>query len=220
MVMHTPHISRKDFLFAQAALLVAIGLQAVTWINNGSMSFGPHPLIILSELALAVILGLMVMHPVLSGRSAYRVASFALLGLISLENVSAIIVVLRQLVTNSHTLSGYQLLGSAIAIFLTNIIVFALWYWEIDSPGLSGRRWSKHDRDFLFLQQDKPSNYPGWQPNFVDYLYHSVTNAINFAPADTKPITQQAKVLMGAQALISVTTLALIVARSVSILGQ
>ncbi|MGB4966877.1 MAG: hypothetical protein WBO35_01610 [Candidatus Saccharimonadales bacterium] len=213
-------ISRKDFLLAQAALLVAIGLQAVTWINNGSMSFGPHPLIILSELALAVILGLMIMHPVLSGRRTYRAASFALLGLISLENVTAIAIVLRQLVTNSHTLSGYQLLGSAIAIFLTNIIVFALWYWEIDSPGLSGKRWSRHDRDFLFLQQDKPSEYPKWQPNFVDYLYHSVTNAINFAPADTRPVTRQAKILMGTQALISVTTLALIVARSVSILGQ
>jgi uncharacterized membrane protein len=213
-------ISRKDFLLAQAALLVAIGLQAVTWINNGSMSFGPHPLIILSELALAVILGLMVMHPVLSGRRTYRAASFALLGLISLENVTAIAIVLRQLVTNSHTLSGYQLLGSAIAIFLTNIIVFALWYWEIDSPGLSGKRWSRHDRDFLFLQQDKPSEYPKWQPNFVDYLYHSVTNAINFAPADTRPVTRQAKILMGTQALISITTLALIVARSVSILGQ
>lgn len=128
--------------------------------------------------------------------------------------------ILRQLVGDGSGFSGYQLLGSAVAIFLTNIIVFALWYWEIDSPGLTGRRWSRHDRDFLFLQQDKPQEYPGWQPNFVDYLYHSVTNAINFAPADTRPITRQAKILMGSQALISVTTLALIIARSVSILGQ
>ena len=218
--MHTPHISRKDFLFAQAALLVAIGLQVVTWVNNGNLSFGPHPIIILSELALAVIIGLMAMHPTLSGHTAYRTASFTLLGLISVENVSAIWLVLRQLISSATHLSGYQLLGSAIAIFLTNIIVFALWYWEIDSPGLSGKRWSRHDRDFLFLQQDKLSEYPKWQPNFVDYLYHSVTNAINFAPADTRPVTRQAKILMGTQALISITTLALIVARSVSILGQ
>ena len=216
----TRHISRKDFLLAQAALLVAIGLQAITWINNGNVSFGPHPIIILSELALAVVLGLMIMHPTLAGKGIYRTASFALLGLISFENITAVWLVLRQLITNSHNLTGYQLLGSAIAIFLTNIIVFALWYWEIDSPGLSGKRWSKHDRDFLFLQQAKPGDYPGWQPNFIDYLYHSLTNAINFAPADTRPITREAKLLMGTQALISVTTLALIVARSVSILGQ
>jgi len=218
--MSLPHVSRKDFLLAQAALLIAIGLQAVAWVNNGSLDFGPHPIIILSELALAVILGLMVMHPVLAHHTAYRTGSFALLGLISFENVTSIVLVLRQLIGNSHTLSGYQLLGSAIAIFLTNIIVFALWYWEIDSPGLSGKRWSKHDRDFLFLQQGKPAVFQGWQPHFIDYLYHSLTNAINFAPADTRPITPQAKVLMAAQALISVTTLALIVARSVSILGQ
>lgn len=216
----THHVSRRDFLLAQAALIVAIGLQVITWINNGNVSFGPHPIIILSELALAVVLGLMVMHPTLAGKSIYRTASFTLLGLISIENVTAVALVLRQLVTNVHTLTGYQLLGSALAIFLTNIIVFALWYWEIDSPGMSGRRWSKHDRDFLFLQQDKPADYPDWQPNFIDYLYHSVTNAINFAPADTRPITREAKILMGTQALISVTTLALIVARSASILGQ
>ncbi|HPR09602.1 hypothetical protein KDA06_02795 [Candidatus Saccharibacteria bacterium] len=211
---------RQDFALAQTALFVAICLQIVTWANNGNLSFGPHPLIILSEIALAAILGMMALHPTLPKRGTYRTASFSLLGLITIENIISIVLVLRQLISNASSLSGYQLLGSAVAIFLTNIIVFALWYWEIDSPGLTGKRWSRHDRDFLFLQHDKPHDYPGWQPNFVDYLYHSVTNAINFAPADTRPITRQAKLLMGAQALVSVTTLALIIARSVSILGQ
>ncbi len=214
------HISRSDFLFAQIALFTAIGLQIITWLNNNNSSFGPHPIIILSELSLAIVIGLMALHPTLAQHAAYRTASFALLGLISAENVTSIWLVLGQLVSNSSHLSGYQLLGSAVAIFLTNIIVFALWYWEIDSPGLSGKRWSRNDQDFLFLQQEKPDLYPQWRPNFVDYLYHSVTNAINFAPAETRPITRQAKVLMGMQALISITTLALVIARSVSILGQ
>ena len=69
------------------------------------------------------------------------------------------------------------------------------------------------------MQQERRSEFIGWTPQYLDYLYLSVTNAINFASADTKPITRNAKFLMGAQALISVFTLALVVARSVSILG-
>lgn len=209
-----------DYLFAQIALLVAIGLQIVVWKNNNSLTLGLHPFIILSEVALAAILGVMSHTKTAVGNSAYRSASFLLLGLISIENITSMVMIVRLLINDISDLSGYQLLGSAIAVFLTNIIVFALWYWEIDSPGLTGKRWSKHDRDFQFLQQDDPATYKNWQPNFLDYLYISITNAINFAPADTRPITRQAKVLMGIQALVSVTTLALVIARSVSILGE
>jgi uncharacterized membrane protein len=102
---------------------------------------------------------------------------------------------------------------------MTNIIVFAMWYWEIDSPGLTRTKWSVHDKDFQFTQQNMKKEFPNWQPEFIDYLYLSTTNAINFAPADTKPLTRSAKLLMGSQALISVFTLALVIARSVSILG-
>jgi hypothetical protein len=81
------------------------------------------------------------------------------------------------------------------------------------------KRWSKNDKDFQFTQQDMKAEYSNWQPEFGDYLYLSLTNAINFAPADTKPLTHSAKMLMSAQALISVFTLALVLARSVTIIG-
>lgn len=218
--MHTPHISTKDLLYAQLALYIAISLQVSTWITSGSLAYGPHPLIILSEVALAGIIGISARNPRILVRSLYRTLSFALLALISAENISSVIVVTKLLITQSDVVTGYNLLASAVAIFLTNIIVFSLWYWEIDSPGLSGKKWSKHDKDFQFTQQDMSKDFPDWQPSFPDYLYLSVTNAINFAPADTKPLTLQAKALMGTQALVSVFTLALVVARSVSILGQ
>lgn len=216
---NVPHITGKELLTAQLALFVAICLQAITWHNNGSMAYGPHPLIMLSELALAVLLGVSALNPILFVRSIYRTMSFVLLGVISLENITSMVVVIRMLISNSTNITGYALLGSAVAIFLTNIIVFALWYWEIDSPGLSGKKWSRHDKDFQFLQYDLVNEFRDWRPVFLDYLYVSSTNAINFAPADTRPVTRQAKILMGVQALISATTLALIIARSVSILG-
>lgn len=218
--MHIPHITRQELAFAQVALFVAIGLQLFSWSISGSLTYGPHPLIIVSEIVLSLVIGVSARSPKLVGRSLYRSFSFILLGLISAENISSLIVVSKLLITQGSHISGYELLASALAIFLTNIIVFSLWYWEIDSPGLSGKKWSRHDKDFQFTQQDMNKDFPNWQPSFADYLYLSITNAINFAPADTRPITRQAKALMGTQALVSVFTLALVLARSVSILGQ
>ncbi len=217
--MKVPHITRGELAVALGALITALGLQISTWLMNGDTGYGPHVLIVATELALTAVMAFAMFRPSLLMSAPYRLVSFGLLGLISIENASSIAMIIDLLVGNSE-LVGYRLLGTAIAIFFTNIIVFSLWYWEIDSPGFSGARWSRHDQDFLFSQQIHSHMFPGWRPNFVDYLYLSITNAINFAPADTVPITRQAKLLMGTQALISVTTLALVIARSVSIIGQ
>lgn len=219
MFRQQSHVSSKELFLAQLVLVIAVGLQVSTWLTNGSLMFGPHPLIIVSELVLIAILGISSRQPHVLKRSVYRSLSFIMLGLISAENISAVIVTLNLLISNSSIIEGYSLLASAIAIFLTNIIVFGLWYWEIDSPGLSGKKWSKHDKDFQFTQQDI-SDFKHWQPSFPDYLYLSLTNAINFAPSDARPLTHQAKLLMGLQSLISLSVLALVIARSVSILGQ
>lgn len=214
------HISKSEMFYAQLALFVAIGLQIYSWSISGTLTYGFHPVIIGSEIILSAFIGLSAYGGKRHGKSLYRILSFILLGLISIENISSLLIVANLLITQSSIVTGYEVLAAALAIFLTNIIVFALWYWEIDSPGLSGRKWSKHDRDLQFTQQDMTKDFPNWQPNFLDYLYVSITNAINFAPADTKPLTRQAKALMGTQALVSVFTLALVLARSVNILGQ
>lgn len=212
-------ISSLELWTAQLALTLAIVLQAIVWAINPDLTYGPHNLIVFTEVALAIIIGLTARHRHLLAKSLYRAVSSALLALISVANISSLILVSRLLLTDGLFLSGRELLASALAIFITNIIVFALWYWEIDSPGLTGRKWSKHDKDFQFTQQDLGNDFKDWQPGFIDYLYLSVTNAINFAASDTRPITNQAKLLMGTQALVSVFTLALVLARSISILN-
>lgn len=212
-------IGRGELIQAQMILFVAIGLQIAVSLISPDLSFGPQFFIIATEIALALSLGFTIPNQSESQRSFRRSSSIVLLGILSLENFSSFALVAQSLITGSNQLSGYELLVSAIAIFLTNIIVFALWYWEIDSPGLTGNKWSKNDKDFQFPQQDLEKDFPKWQPRFLDYLYLSITNAVNFASADAKPLTHQAKGLMGFQAIISVFTLALIVARSVSILG-
>lgn len=212
-------ISRSELWAAQIALIVAILLQVVVWSINKELTYGPHNFIVAVEVILAVVIGITARRRHLQAKVLYRLLSSGLLALISLANIVSIILVARLLLSEGVTLVGREILLAALAIFLTNIIVFALWYWEIDSPGLTGRKWSKHDKDFQFIQQDMGRDFADWNPNFADYLYLSVTNAVNFAPADTCPITHQAKLLMATQALVSVFTLALVLARSISILG-
>ena len=171
------------------------------------------------EFALVVFIGITARKRHEPNNFLHRGLSTVLIGLITVANISSLLMVLNELIRSDRIITGYELLASAVAIFLTNIIVFGLWYWEIDSPGLTGKSWTKNDQDFLFTQQEHPSTYTDWQPVFFDYLYVSVTNAVNFAPADARPITLHAKGLMGVQALVSVFTLALLIARSINILN-
>jgi uncharacterized membrane protein len=212
-------IAKRELVHAQIALFVAFALQIVVWKINDELLLGPQYLLIHTEIILALVIGFTINKPRSRKRDANHAFALILLGLISLGNVISLLLVLHSLVVSHIAITGPELLMSAIAIFITNIIVFALWYWEIDSPGLSRKRWSKNDKDFQFTQQDMKHDFPNWHSEFIDYLYLSVTNAINFAPADARPLTHTAKLLMGSQALISVFTLALVIARSVSILG-
>lgn len=215
----TVRITRRELLLVQLALLVAIALQFASRRVGGDLLPGAQYGVIGIELALSVLLGFTAVLRHSHLRHLHHFVSVILLALLSAANISSLIFVLHSLVVNHIPANAEQLLAAAIAIFITNIIVYALWYWEIDSPGLTGRRWSRHDKDFQFTQQDMAGEFPNWQPQFGDYLYLAVTNAINFAPADVRPLSGQAKALMASQALVSVFTLALVIARSVSVLG-
>ena len=85
---------------------------------------------------------------------------------------------------------GRQLLLGGAQIWWTNVIVFALWFWELDGGGPPARlREPKAPRDFAFVQMTDPEVRAGWHPRFADYLYVSFTNASAFSPTDTMPLT-------------------------------
>lgn len=212
-------ITRYELAQVQLALLVAIGLQIITSRMGSDALPGSQYVIILTEVILAVFIGFTVNMHRARKSGIHHIFAVVLLGLISIANIVGLIYVLNALIIDHAILNGGELLTSAIAIFATNIIVFALWYWEIDSPGLTRTRWSKHDKDFQFTQQDMPDEFPNWKPQFVDYLFMSVINAFNGASTGAKPLTHQAKLLLGTQAAVSIFTLALVIARSVSVLG-
>lgn len=108
------------------------------------------------------------------------------------------------------------LLRAGTLLWLSNILIFAVWYWEIDGDGPLHRHQRGHPAaDFLFPQQS--SGRP-FAPGFVDYLFLAFCFATALSPADTAPLTPRAKLLMMAEALISIAVIVLLVARSVNIL--
>ena len=128
-----------------------------------------------------------------------------------------------------HGVTAADLLRNGAVIWSMNVIVFALWFWEIDEGGAEVRDVDSDPAtntqvDFLFPQltllqshaQCVPSN---WRPEFIDYLYLSFTNALAFSPTDVLPLTRIAKVLMLIESMISFITVGLILARSVNILS-
>ncbi len=124
------------------------------------------------------------------------------------------------LVQGTEGSTARPLLVTGGAIWLTNVIIFALWYWEFDRGGPVARaNATRMYPDFLFAQMTSPHLAPAdWEPTFGDYLYLSFTNAAAFSPTDVLPLSRWAKMGMTAQAAVSIATVALVVARAVNIL--
>jgi len=150
-----------------------------------------------------------------------RINVFLLIAFTGLANLYSLGEVARQLLNSGHVNNGRNLILAAVNIYLTNIIIFGLWYWEMDGGGPGQRlEIAKHEHDFLFPQnQNEDYKHPRWRPTFIDYLYVSSTNAMAFSPTDTMPLSRRSKLLMLLQATISLVAVALVAARAVNILS-
>lgn len=205
-------IGRKELWHAQAAILLAIVLQLTV---TSSLRVGPKYLV--AALELLLVFGISYTGPRRHKESAstHLTISVLLISLVSAANAGELALLIKALINGSH-LPGKSLLSGALAIFLTNIIMFGIWYWELGSPGLSGKHKNTADKHFQFPQSTSNTS---WEPMFTDYLYVSLTNSTAFSPTDTMPLTHAAKALMSIQALIALLTVVLVTARAVNILG-
>jgi hypothetical protein len=120
--------------------------------------------------------------------------------------------------TESSTLRGHLLLSTGATLWTWNIVAFALWYWLLDRGGPEHRlEGTPGPVDFQFPRlHDAPA--PAVAPRFVDYVFLSFNTSISFSPTDTDPMTARAKLLMMIQALLSLVTLVVVVARAVNLL--
>jgi uncharacterized membrane protein len=198
------------------AVAVAIALQVVL---PSSLEIKPGWLFPLLEGLLLV--GLTVANPRRIDRTSklLRSASVALIALISLANAWATGALIRGLVNGTAGDSATKLLARGASVYITNILVFGLWYWEWDRGGPVARAQGVRTYpDFLFPQMTQGNLAPpDWEPTFLDYLYVSFTNATAFSPTDTMPLSRWSKMLMLVQASVSLLTVVFVVARAVNI---
>lgn len=139
----------------------------------------------------------------------------------ALGNVVNLIQLIRATVHPTADTSGLQLLSSSIALWTTNVLVFSLLYWALDRGGPEPRARNAGIRpDWRFPQDDGGDDVaPEWRPVYADYLFLSFSSATAFSATDVAPLTLRAKMLMMVQSALSLTTLAVVAARAINILG-
>jgi uncharacterized membrane protein len=149
-----------------------------------------------------------------------RRLSIAVIALVSAANSASIILLIHLLVNGAETKDASTLLRAALHMWVVNVLLFGLWFWQLDGGGPVQRpACVPADRDFLFPQQTEPALMEkSWRPFFLDYLYVSFTNAAAFSPTDTMPLSRWAKMLMLVESAISLSLAVMVVARAVNIL--
>jgi hypothetical protein len=211
---------------AALAVLVAIGLYAAL---PDTLIVGPRLVVPVLELALLVPLVAFNPRRLTRENRVMRRLSILLVLVTAAANLVALVLLVDQLVQGS-SVKGTQLLLAAGQVWMTNIIIFALAYWELDRGGPVRRtqlsRQNLPPADFRFAQDEdhdavrevaaRSSVKSGWTPGFVDYLYVSITNSSAFSPTDTMPLSPRAKMLMGTESVSAIMLSVLVIARGVS----
>jgi uncharacterized membrane protein len=213
---YPPPPAGEPFWPAQLCVLAAIVVQLVL---PERLKVGPSLLIPSLEGALFIGMSLASPRELEHEHRIRRYTALTLTAFVSAANIFSL-VALTHFLLHHNVSDGRGLVFSGLLIWLTNLLIFALWFWEMDRGG-PGRRAAGHDGapDFLFPQMtDDAIMPPNWRPMFVDYLYVSLTNNTAFSPTDTMPLSPQAKSIMGVQSVVSLLTIGLIVSRAVNIL--
>jgi len=183
----------------------------------------PSKLSVGPDWLLLAVMGAIVVATVISHRVGYHgadkmigYAASAILTLALIWSLGLLVAAIPK-----HEIDPKVLLRSAVALWVTNVLVFALWYWRLDGGGPHEREKVPGHKEgaFLFPQMSCGTiSDPNWSPNFVDYLFLAFNTSTAFSPTDTPALSAWAKVLMMIQATISLTVLALLAARAVNIL--
>jgi uncharacterized membrane protein len=203
---------------ASIAVVVALTLQVTL---PDALILGPRWILPALELLLLVPLTITKPRRYHSDAPIVRRASIVLIALVNVANIASLVLLAHDVISGRQIV-GRQLVLSSIEIWMTNVLIFGLWYWELDRRGPGARTLPKpYPPDFLFPQMTSPDacQVQRWRPNFIDYLYVSLTNGTAFSPTDTMPLSRKVKALMGVQCIASLLTVVLVAARAVNILS-
>ncbi|OQQ13809.1 hypothetical protein B0675_26620 [Streptomyces sp. M41(2017)] len=191
------------------------------------------PRYVLPSLEIVLLIPLIAINPRRLTRQTrmFRILSLTLVAIIAVSNLVALGMLINELV-HAQVKDGRGLLVAALQVWLTNIIVFGLAFWELDRGGpvcrtqalrselpLADFRFSQDENDDAIEEvADGASGSSDWVPTLVDYLYVSVTNSTAFSPTDTMPLSSRAKIMMSIESISALLTSLLVIARAVSIL--
>jgi len=209
-------------LWPAAALVAAAGLYADLpsrfIAGTGAGAFGIIRWTV-PALTFLVLISLAAIRP--GRRLTRRHLVIGTIALVSVANAISIGLLIHLLINGAGTRDASLLLRAALHMWVVNVLLFALWFWQLDGGGPLARPSSApSERDFLFPQQTEETLAAGgWRPLFLDYLYVSFTNSTAFSPTDAMPLSRWAKMLMLVQSAISLALAVMVVARAVNILS-
>ncbi|MGI9117653.1 MAG: hypothetical protein ACR2JV_08475 [Gaiellales bacterium] len=207
-----------------AAALVLVSF-ALYWFLPGHFRPVPAILMVILVVVLIALLVVFVPHRHAEVERWQRILVMVVIAAISISNAYDLVRLIEALVTKDQPLTGRELILSAAVIWLTNVVVFALWYWELDRGGPGRRAAARDDAsrtrfpDFQFPQMENPQLAPpNWHPRLLDYVYFSFSNGTAFSATDVMPLSHWAKLLMMIQAGSSLLLVVLVTARAVNVL--
>jgi hypothetical protein len=213
--------SRGESRWPMALAVIAVGILQELLPTNFRASpelFYIFPLVLLVFLAV-----LIVGDPgrIDRDRRWLRITSGCMVAFMTFGTAAATARLVVGILTNAQFASAAELLTIGAIVWITNVVVFALWYWDLDAGGAVARFHGRTDvrPSFVFPESAVPELVaPEWYPHFVDYLAVSFNTSLAFSPADVSPIRRWAKFLMILQSMISLALAALVLARAINIL--
>jgi hypothetical protein len=213
------HIDKPEPRWQAVLAFVAVG--AIYLALPKSLIVGPTWLLL--TLMVVLLVPTVVSHR-LGHLSLNRILGFATTLLITCALIGSVVLLVHAL--PSHKEPPLQLLSSAALLWITNVIVFALWYWRIDGGGPTRRHdhYEFGSNSFLFPQMQIPREERSdfacarWRPHFVDYLFVAFTQSSTFGPTDAPLLARWAKVFAMIQAFISLSIVVLLISRAVGAL--
>jgi hypothetical protein len=208
------YIFKTHYFLRAAAILALVVLGVLYALLPFRISIGPSWLLLPFEgvLVLPLVIAFLIRRRV--SPATFRTGSRVLLGIVTF----CFAVGIANLMFNLPGQKGVVLIYSGLLLYGFNILMFALWYWEIDGGGPEQRRTSdRQAADFLFPQQMGGLD-ENWAPQFFDYLYIAFTGATAFSPTDTMPLSHRAKFLMMMEAVFALILIGFVVSRAINII--
>lgn len=169
--------------------------------------------------ATLLLAGVAPLKPIWRRLEPYSVGAFGFF--VTILEVLVLAQLLYDMASRRQTVGAISLLTTAVGVWISNVVIFGLIYWQLDRGGPAGRatNW-RGRRDFSFPRGEPDDGVPaGWQPSFPDYLFLAFTASTAFSPTDVLPLTPRAKMLMMVQSLIALVTVVAVAARAINVLG-